>query len=333
MDLKIYCSTGKKGWSTYYDAFFLKKYIKKFDFELKSSIKPPKDRNSIILFTDPGDFCLMAPYYKGYSNMVACWWHGDSNTNNIGVLKRIPIAEKYLNKCAKIIVSCDQGFNSVRKIGVNENKIIRIPLGVDMSIFKTEDKSLARSKLGIPDDVFCVGTFQRDTDKRGGPKWIKGPDVIAETLGKLNSKINNLFVLLSGPRRSFLIKKLREYNINLKHIEVESYFEMPALYQCLDAYIIGSRVEGGPKALMESISCNIPVVSTNCGMASQVIQHSSNGYLCPIENTQELSNSLLNVYNNQIKGPIRRSVLSFDYETSICPKYLNLFENILCKMK
>lgn len=326
--MKIYCNTGKKGWSTYYDAFFLKQHLKDFQFILKSTMKPPEDKNAIILFTDPGAWCLMAKDYSRHKNVIVCWWHGDSSTQNIGVQRRIPVAKKFINQCKFVIVSCDQGYKSVIKLGVKRDKIIKIPLGVEMSIFQIRNKSSLRKKYSIPQDSFVVGSFQRDTDKRGGPKWIKGPDVIAESLNLAKNSIKNLFVLLSGPRRSYIVKKLQSYDISIKHIEIEDFVSMPEIYNCLDCYLIGSRVEGGPKAIMESLSCGVPVVSTKCGMAEDVI-NDSNGYLCNIDDIESLSDSLINVskkkYNDLV---LRNSVLDFDYG-QISEQYRSVFKRCL----
>lgn len=323
----IYCSTGKSGWSTYYDAYFLKKYITDYNFVLKS-VSLPNNKNDILLFTDPGAFCSVAADVARFPNKIVCWWHGDINTNNNGVQKRIPIAQKHLKKCKKIIVSCQQGMDSVLSFGVDPEKICLIPLGVDLDIFYQTSMTKCREKYNIPQNSFCVGSFQRDTDKLGGPKWIKGPDVISKSLGIVNQKIDDLFVVLSGPRRSYITKELRSRNIKVLHVNVSKYEEMFSLYNCLNCYIIGSRVEGGPKSLIESTACGVPVVSTDCGMASDVITK-SNGFLVPVDDFQGLSSSLLNIYNKDTifdKDVVRQSILRFDYKTNICLKYKNLFD-------
>ena len=39
------------------------------------------------------------------------------------------------------------------------------------------------------------------------------------------------------------------------------------LYNCLDLYIVGSRVEGGPRAINECSLLKIPLLSTNVGIS------------------------------------------------------------------
>lgn len=325
---RVYCYTGSSGSSTYFDAYFIAKYSKKFKYSITSGEKYPPSRSAVILFTDPGTFCAYAPNFAKFPHKIVCWWHGDKSTPNRGVRKRIPIAEKYLPKCAAIIVSCDQGYESVRSIGVKKRLITRIPLGVDLSLFKPKDSARARLKLGIPLDSFCVGSFQRDTDKRGGPKVIKGPDILVDVLEILHKDIPHLFVLLSGRRRSYVSERLRSAGIPFKHSFVEDYVGMPRLYSALDCYLIAARVEGGPKGLMEAPACNVPVVSTDCGMARDAIQEGVNGYICAINDSKSLAARILQIYNGSITGPLRTTIEKFDYESGIIKQYESLFRKV-----
>ncbi len=321
--MKIYCYAGSKSSSTYYDAFYLSKFSKKNKYILSSKYKPPKDRKAAILFTDPGTYCTYHELFRKHPNKTVCWWHGNSSTPNKGVQKRIKIARKWLPKCKSVIVSCDYGRKCVESIGVPSEMIHQIPLGVDMSKFKPLDKKLLRKKFKIPEDAFCVGSFQRDTDKAGGPKIIKGPDIFVDAMDKLRS-IPNLFVLLSGRRRDYVKEHLRKSKIKFSHVYLDDYQNMLSLYNCLDCYLISSREEGGPKALMESVSCEVPVVTTHCGMADDVIFNGVNGFVCDIR-ADKLTEAVVKVHEGKISG-IRETVRRFDYKGSIVGKYDELFK-------
>ena len=47
------------------------------------------------------------------------------------------------------------------------------------------------------------------------------------------------------------------------------------LYIGLDLYIVGSRYEGGPQALLECAITNTPIISTDAGMAREVLSEES----------------------------------------------------------
>jgi glycosyltransferase involved in cell wall biosynthesis len=55
--------------------------------------------------------------------------------------------------------------------------------------------------------------------------------------------------------------------------------QMVEFYQELDAYICGSRTEGGPHPLLEAAACGVPLISTRVGIAPELIDNYANGIL------------------------------------------------------
>ena len=49
------------------------------------------------------------------------------------------------------------------------------------------------------------------------------------------------------------------------------------LYNILDIYIVSSRLEGGPQAILESAITKTPIISSDVGVASQILNQ--NHYL------------------------------------------------------
>ena len=47
------------------------------------------------------------------------------------------------------------------------------------------------------------------------------------------------------------------------------------LYNILDLYLVTSRVEGGPQAIPECGITKTPIISTNVGVASEILHESS----------------------------------------------------------
>ena len=47
------------------------------------------------------------------------------------------------------------------------------------------------------------------------------------------------------------------------------------LYNCLDLYIVSSRIEGGPQAILECGITKTPVISTDVGIASEILAKES----------------------------------------------------------
>lgn len=54
---------------------------------------------------------------------------------------------------------------------------------------------------------------------------------------------------------------------------------MRAFYNSLDLYIVASRSEGTPRPLLEAAACGIPILTTDVGIAPELIQDGVNGFM------------------------------------------------------
>ena len=87
----------------------------------------------------------------------------------------------------------------------------------------------------------------------------------------MNNEVNkNLKVLLAGTRRQYIIRKLEENNIPF------IYFEMATLHYSISFIMFRSlpcniRIEGGPQAILECAITKTPIVSTNVGVAPEIL--------------------------------------------------------------
>ena len=182
--------------------------------------------------------------------------------------------------------------------GVAEDRVRLIRIGVDTAMFvlpTLAQRAESRVRLGLPEHAVVVGSFQKDGNGWGDglePKRVKGPDVLVAALTRLKGIVPELWVLLSGPARGFVKRELTRRGIPFVHVEAAAD-DMPKLYHALDAYLVASRQEGGPKAILESMSSGVPIVSTRVGQAPDLITHGETGYLADIGDEAALAAGLL----------------------------------------
>ena len=95
-------------------------------------------------------------------------------------------------------------------------------------------------------------------------------------------------MLLTGPARGYVMNGLRRIGVPFTHRYPKSVKELASLYNALDLYMITSREEGGPKGLLEGMASGVPVVSTNVGMASDLLVDNTSGGVVPVDNVEQL---------------------------------------------
>lgn len=239
------------------------------------------------IFFQKNGFKIPPPSNK----IVVTWFHvtpGDKT------LEYIPPAMKYIDI---LHTSCSATSNILIEYGAMKEKTIVIPLGVDTERFKPPveyEYNNIRKKLRIPKDRICIGSFQKDGVGWGEglePKMIKGPDILCDVLEELNKEFS-IHVLLTGPARGYVKNRLQKSKISFNHYYLKDYLDIVDYYKALDLYIVSSRAEGGPKAVLEAMACGVPLVTTNVGMVNDVIQDGVNGF---VVNGSDIVNKLINL--------------------------------------
>lgn len=300
-----------------------------FGWEARCVRQPYLARSQVLHYGEMGAFLHFArqpsPFNPNPSNqVVATIFHGTCSLEWSPDLARATARFLDLSRQARRIVTASRLMEKrLVDWGIPTEQLIRLPLGVDLQRFQPADpaaRQAARRRLGIPPDVFCLGSFQKDGQGWGEglePKLIKGPDLFLEVVRRLQKHFP-LFILLTGPARGYVRRGLESLGVPYTYFQPGDYGEMPGYYQALDLYLVASREEGGPQAVLEAPACGIPLVTTSVGMAPEVIQPGENGFLVPVEDTDALAQAAARLLEDPelrqhlaIRGPA--SVLQYDW--------------------
>jgi len=198
-------------------------------------------------------------------------------------------------RISRVQVTHAEMHDLVVEAGVPPERVFRIPIGIDLKRFPLADpeaRARSRADLGLPGGALVAGSFQKDGVGWGDglePKLVKGPDVLVRALERLRDLVPELHVLLTGPARGYVRGALERLGIPRVHRVARSREELAHAYHALDVYLVASRQEGGPKALLEAMATGVPVVSTRVGQAQDVIEDGIDGWLVEVEDAEALA--------------------------------------------
>jgi glycosyltransferase involved in cell wall biosynthesis len=174
----------------------------------------------------------------------------------------------------------------------NGFKLELIPFYVDRELFektnKTKEEICEILKIDYDNlnGKFLIGSFQRDSlgSNLTNPKWQKNPDLLVKVLRELPK--DKIVLILAGPRRHYIIDQCEKHNIpycfygkneyvtDLRDDLIENnigFDKIALLYNLIDLYIVSSRIEGGPKSVLESSLTKTLIVSTEVGLAPDML--------------------------------------------------------------
>lgn len=162
-----------------------------------------------------------------------------------------------------------------------------VPLGFDLdrlTAISDPDRRAARSALGIPVEAPVVSTAGRLTA-------IKRYDLFLDTARLVADRHPQaLFVVAGdGELRSTLEEQARANGIADRVRFLGWRRDLETLYAASDVFLLTSRNEGTPVALIESLAAAVPGVSTDVGGVRDVIDSDRVGLLAPFGDARALA--------------------------------------------
>ncbi len=135
----------------------------------------------------------------------------------------------------------------------------------------------------------------------------KGFDLLLEAFSQCHEKTWSLVIMGEGGERASLEKLAEELGIESRvHFVGNIKHPVPVLKQA-DLFVMPSRIEGFPNALVEAMCCQLPVISFDCPTGpAEIIRNGIDGVLVPHKQVEQLADAI----NNLIKAPEKRHKLS-----------------------
>lgn len=154
-----------------------------------------------------------------------------------------------------------------------------VPLGFDLDAFARVDaaaRAESRRQLALPADARVVTTLGRLTA-------IKQHELFLAMARRVAAARPSVVFLIvgDGERRGFLERETDRLGL-ARHVRFLGWRrDLPAMYAATDVFVLTSRNEGTPVALIEAMASGVPGVSTDVGGVGDVIESADVGIRVP----------------------------------------------------
>lgn len=186
--------------------------------------------------------------------------------------------------------------NSINKNISPKIRVETLLNGVNTETFRRELASPDRKNLGIPENAIVVGNVAVFRFQKRLVEWL---GVFNELQNRSTKPVYGLIVG-AGPLEEEIKAKLMELRLERKVILTGLQTEVKPFYSVMDIFMMSSSFEGLPIALLEAMSMQCAIVSTNAGGIKEVIRHEVDGLICNVDNLNKLGDLAYEVVEDDL---------------------------------
>ncbi|MEI7920683.1 MAG: glycosyltransferase family 4 protein [Planctomycetota bacterium] len=159
-------------------------------------------------------------------------------------------------------------------------------------------RALTRQKYGLADDTH-VGLFV------GHNFWLKGLAPLLEALASrqrqgLGQGDPSITLLVSGGGKLGPFRKMADRLGLAQSVQLLGFTpDVKALFHAADFFVSPTYYDPCSLVVMEALACSLPVITTGCNGAGELITHGREGFLIPTPNHQAELVSALNAMTDR----------------------------------
>ncbi|MCK5852844.1 glycosyltransferase family 4 protein [bacterium] len=204
--------------------------------------------------------------------------------------------------------------------------------GTEVAKFTKSPDNLGKAKTAysLPENAAPilgnVGSFEER----------KGQVVLLEALLKMKNDLPDVHLMLvgDGPDEQMLKQKVKDMNLE-SSVSFFSFTSTPQLiFEIVDILVLSSLYkEGLPNVLLEAMSMELPVVSSNLAGVPEIVKNGETGYMVKPGDIDELSEAVIklwldkNDYNTMAKNARKLMETKFDKKRQF-DEFLNYFKQL-----
>lgn len=213
----------------------------------------------------------------------------------VHLLRRISV-----NNSLCTTINSTSTLKEVEKIkNIDKSKLLVLPMGVDMSMFKQSDFSKLKKRFGNNKIILFVG---RLVERKGVQYLIRALKIA------LNKNPNTILLIAGKGEYEDNLKELVE-ELNLKekvvflgalpHNETVKYYNIADIFVLPSVSSKATGYEGLGVVLIEAMACGTNVIGSNVGGIPDIIIDKKTGLLFEADNSEDLAEKIDLLLNNK----------------------------------
>ena len=199
--------------------------------------------------------------------------------------------KKALRKSDYLISISKAQKNQLVNLGIKKEKIKNIYNPHNLN----KIKKLKNEKLDLFNkDYFNIVACGRLSKQKGFSYLIEAVKRAKREIPKIK-----LYILGKGPLEKNLKRKTKELNLEGK-VKFLGFKDNPYKYmEGADLFVLSSLWEGFGCVLVEALTCEVPVISTDCEVGpNEILKNGEYGELVPTKNSKVLADKIIYLYKN-----------------------------------
>jgi glycosyltransferase involved in cell wall biosynthesis len=222
--------------------------------------------------------------------------------------------ERWLAKRTDVLITISPGVaqDLLHTYRIGDPRQVRlVPLGFNLDgllAVSASDRIGARRNLAIPDDAVVVTTVGRLTA-------IKQQTLFLQMAQRLVHKSRRFVFLIvgDGDLRADLERQAAQFGVAQQTRFLGWRRDLNVIYAATDVFVLTSRNEGTPVALIEALAAGVASVSTDVGAVRDVITSPEVGSLVPFGNADLLAAAVEKLADD----PVERQKLGVQAQASM----------------
>jgi glycosyltransferase involved in cell wall biosynthesis len=203
--------------------------------------------------------------------------------------------------------------------------VIHNGISVERFISSSSQRARARSRLGIAENAFLIGSLGRLVAE-------KNHGLLLETLASIRTSLPNAFLCLvgGGPKDAELRRLARDLGIADRVIFTGEIEDVAAVLPAFDVMAMSSNTEGYSVALLEAAAAGLPTVATRVGGNTEIVQDAVSGILVPPRDKHAFAMALMRLAEDpqlrtRMGKAAREWALSYSSISSTADAYAALY--------